>query len=75
MSKRCDIIFSPKDLSFQNSKISKKLFTYLAEQIQTGELNDKIIKNQAELLQLMDEVKNISEYPICIDEEYSISDI
>ena len=75
MSKRCDIIFSPKDLSFQNSKISKKLFVYLTEQIQTGELNDKIIKNQAELLQLMDEVKNISEYPICIDEEYSISDI
>lgn len=31
MSKRCDIIFSPRDLSFQNSKISKKLFAYLTE--------------------------------------------
>ena len=38
-------------------------------------LNDEIIKNHAELLQLMDEVKNISEYPICIEEEYSLSDI
>lgn len=75
MSKRCDIIFSPRDLSFQNSKISKKLFAYLTEQIQMSGLNDEIIKNHAELLQLMDEVKNISEYTICIEEEYSLSDI
>ena len=44
MSKRCDIIFSPRDLSFQNSKISKKLFAYLTEQIQMSGLNDEIIK-------------------------------
>ena len=29
MSKRCDIIFSPRDLSFQNSKISKSYLLIL----------------------------------------------
>lgn len=75
MGKRCDIIFSPRDLTFQNARLSKKLFTYLTEQIQATELNDRIIENQAELLELMESVKNISEYPICVTEEYSISEV
>lgn len=75
MSKRCDILFSIRDLTLQNSRIQKKLMTYLAEEIQMGELYDKIVENQAELLQIMEEVKNLSEYPICMNEDYNILDI
>ena len=75
MSKRCDILFSIKDLSLQNSRIQKKLTTYLAEEIQMSELYDKIVENQAELLRIMDDIKNLSEYLICMNEEYNVVDI
>lgn len=64
MSKQCDLLFSIRDLSLQNSRIQKKLITYLAEEIQMSELYDKMVENQAELLQIMEEIKNLSEYPI-----------
>ena len=66
MSKQCDLLFSIRDLSLQNSRIQKKLITYLAEEIQMSELYDKMVENQAELLQIMEEIKNLSEYPICL---------
>ena len=75
MSKRCDILFSIKDLSLQNSRIQKKLTTYLAEEIQMSELYDKIVENQAELLRIMDDIKNLSEYLIGMNEEYNVVDI
>lgn len=75
MSKRCDILFSIEDLNLQNSRIQKKLITYLTDEIQTNVLYDKIVENQAELLRLMENVKDISEYPICMNEEYNIADI
>jgi CRISPR type II-A-associated protein Csn2 len=49
MSKQCDLLFSIRDLSLQNSRIQKKLITYLSEEIQMSELYDKIVENQAEL--------------------------
>ena len=58
MSKQCDLLFSIRDLSLQNSRIQKKLITYLAEEIQMSELYDKMVENQAELLQIMEEIKN-----------------
>ena len=64
MSKQCDLLFSIRDLSLQNSRIQKKLITYLAEEIQMSELYDKMVENQAELLQIMEEIKNFSEYHI-----------
>ena len=75
MSKQCDLLFSIRDLSLQNSRIQKKLITYLAEEIQMSELYDKIVENQAELLRIIEEIKNLSEYPICMNEEYNIVDI
>ena len=57
MSKQCDLLFSIRDLSLQNSRIQKKLITYLAEEIQMSELYDKMVENQAELLQIMEEIK------------------
>ena len=75
MSKQCDLLFSIRDLSLQNSRIQKKLITYLAEEIQMSELYDKMVENQAELLQIMEEIKNLSEYPICLNEDYNIADI
>ena len=74
MSKQCDLLFSIRDLSykFQNSE---KLITYLAEEIQMSELYDKMVENQAELLQIMEEIKNLSQYPICLNEDYNIADI
>ena len=68
MSKQCDLLFSIRDLSLQNSRIQKKLITYLAEEIQMSELYDKIVENQAELLRIIEEIKNLSEYPICMNE-------
>lgn len=75
MSKYCDIVFSPRDLTFQNSKIQKKLLVYLTEEIQTTKLQEKIVKNQMELLTIMEEVRRVSEYPICMDSEHSILEI
>lgn len=75
MSKRCDIIFSFQDLSLQNSRIQKKLMTYLVEEIQMSELEEQIVQNQAELLRIMEEIKEISDYPICLNEDYNIMDI
>ena len=75
MSKQCDLLFSIRDLSLQNSRIQKKLITYLAEEIQMSELYDKMVENQAGLLQIMEEIKNLSEYPICLNEDYNIADI
>ena len=75
MNKRCDILFSITDLNLQNSRIQKKLITYLAEEIQMSELYDKIVENQAELLRVMEDIKNLSEYPICMNEEYNMIDI
>ena len=75
MSKQCDLLFSIRDLSLQNSRIQKKLITYLSEEIQMSELYDKIVENQAELLRIIEEIKNLSEYPICMNEEYNIVDI
>ena len=66
MSKQCDLLFSIRDLSLQNSRIQKKLITYLSEEIQMSELYDKIVENQAELLRIIEEIKNLSEYPICM---------
>ena len=66
MSNQCDLLFSIRDLSLQNSRIQKKLITYLAEEIQMSELYDKMVENQAGLLQIMEEIKNLSEYPICL---------
>ena len=59
MSNQCDLLFSIRDLSLQNSRIQKKLITYLAEEIQMSELYDKMVENQAGLLQIMEEIKNI----------------
>ena len=73
MSKQCDLLFSIRDLSLQNSRIQKKLITYLAEEIQMSKLYDKMVENQAELLQIMEEIKNLSEYPICLNEDYNIA--
>ena len=67
MSNQCDLLFSIRDLSLQNSRIQKKLITYLAEEIQMSELYDKMVENQAGLLQIMEEIKNLSEYPICLN--------
>ena len=75
MSKQCDLLFSIKDLSLQNSRIQKKLITYLAEEIQMTELSDKVVKNQSELLQIAEDIKNLSEYPICMNEDYNVTDI
>lgn len=75
MNKRCDILFSIRDLNLQNSRIQKKLISYLAEEIQMTELYDKIVENQAELLRVMEDIKNLSEYPICMNEEYNMIDI
>lgn len=75
MSKRCDLLFSKKDLSLQNSRIQKKLITYLAEEIQMTELSDKVVKNQSELFQIAEDIKNLSEYPICMNEDYNVTDI
>lgn len=57
MSNQCDLLFSIRDLSLQNSRIQKKLITYLAEEIQMSELYDKMVENQAGLLQIMEEIK------------------
>ena len=46
MSKRCDLLFSIRDLSLQNSRIQKKLITYFAEEIQMSKLYDKMVENQ-----------------------------
>ncbi|CUP57653.1 CRISPR type II-A/NMEMI-associated protein Csn2 [Anaerostipes hadrus] len=75
MSKQCDLLFSIRDLSLQNSRIQKKLITYLAEEIQMTELSDKVVKNQSELLQVAEDIKNLSEYPICVNEKYNMTDI
>lgn len=75
MSKRCDLLFSMKDLSLQNSRIQKKLITYLAEEIQMSEIYDKMVENQAKLLQIAEDIKNLSEYPIYINEDYNMPDI
>lgn len=75
MSKQCDLLFSIMDLNLQNSRIQKKLIAYLAEEIQMSKLYDKMVENQSELLQIAEDIKNLSEYPISLNEDYNITDI
>lgn len=50
MSKQCDLLFSIRDLSLQNSRIQKKLITYLAEEIQMSELYDKMVEKSGGII-------------------------
>ena len=76
MNKHCDVIFSPRDIVFsQNNKINKKLISYLKEIIFDDEIDERFIQNHSQLVNILDEVKDLSDYQFTFEDEYSLEQI
>ncbi len=75
MSKCCDVIFSTMDISLQNSKVNKKLINYLQNEIIGNEINERFIENHSQLVNILDELENISDYEFTYNDEYSLDQI
>ncbi len=72
MNKFCDVIFSTMDISLQNSKINKKFIKYLQDEIIVNDINERFIANHSQLVNILDEFKNISDYEFVYNDEYSL---
>lgn len=75
MSKNCVIFFSPADLNYQNTRFQKKFLTYLAGEIESGIIKEKLLQNHADRVCIMEEIKNASAYEISYEDQFSIVDI
>lgn len=75
MNKFCDVIFSTMDISLQNSKINKKFIKYLQDEIIVNDINERFIANHSQLVNILDEFKNISDYEFVYNDEYSLDQI
>ena len=74
ISKKCAIVFSARDLTYQSTKIQKKLYSIVAEEVAENNLQDRLVQNYAELLQIADSIKERSEYELTYDEEFDFQD-
>ena len=75
MSKKCMLFFSPLDLSYQNARFQKKFLSYLVDEIETCDKRDALNQNHAELICIMDEIRDILEYHITFEDQYSTVNI
>ena len=75
MSKSCSIFFSSADLNYQNTRFQKKFLAYLVGEIESGAIKEKLLQNRADMLCIMEEIRNVSAYEISYEDQFSIADI
>lgn len=75
VSKKCAIVFSARDLTYQSTKIQKKLYSIVAEETVENNLQERLVQNHAELLQIADSIKTESEYELTYNEEFEFQNI
>lgn len=74
-SKKADVIFSVRDLTYQTTKMQKKVCAAVGEEIAESDLQDRLVQNYAELLQIADDMKMKSAYELEYDAGYSFSEV
>ena len=74
-SKKADVIFSVRDLTYQTTKMQKKVCAAIGEEVAESALQDRLVQNYAELLRIADDIKMESSYEVEYDAGYSFAEL
>lgn len=75
MRKICELILSPLDLVFDKREVQRKLFRELETVMMEDGLVEDLSKIQAGILQILDKLKNQTDYEIDFNDEMDLADM